>query len=558
MFRRYLALALPLAVYVLVGASPAPASSSSSFGFKSFSVAITNANGTPDTQAGSHPYAETYTFELNNASNPEGVLELAGGREIKDLNFNLAPGVIGDPNAIPQCTRQQFDSSSGCPASTIVGHDTVGLATGAKGGLTYLEDLDVYNMVPPAGTPAEFAFNQFSVHGIVDFAVRGPSSEGEGYGLVAHVYNVSQRSIVYNSFEVYGAGAEGKAAFLTLPTSCSGRPLKFSVTATSWQEPNAPPATDSAEAPGMAAGCGGFGFEPSLAALAPDTSHAETPAGLTAEVTVPEDPGLTSATEGRRDTDVQNATVTLPAGVTINPGQATGLQACQPSQEALEEPESPPSCPAASKVGTDSISTPLLKENLEGDVYVLQSNPPHLQLLVAASGEGVNLKLIGDVHLDPVTGQLTTTFSGTPQLPFTDLQAVLQRWGAGGTGHPGGVRRVHERRGFHAVEQPVHARFLLGQRLRDRLRHGWEPPVSVLAAAVQSGADRGLHDRSGGGVHRLLDAAPARRRSAAHRTAAVQDARGPSGHDLRRAAVRRTAGVAGDVSRRVTDRPHGR
>ena len=55
-------------------------------------------------------------------------------------------------------------------------------------------------------------------------------------------------------------------------------------------------------------------------------------------------------------------------------------------------------------------------------MYVLQSDPPNLKLLVAASGEGVNLKLVGDVHLDEATGRLTTTFSETPELPFTDFK----------------------------------------------------------------------------------------------------------------------------------------
>jgi hypothetical protein len=56
---------------------------------------------------------------------------------------------------------------------------------------------------------------------------------------------------------------------------------------------------------------------------------------------------------------------------------------------------------------------------------VLQSNPPHLQLLVAASADDVNLKLIGDVDLNSSTGQITTTFSGTPELPFTHFRLVF-------------------------------------------------------------------------------------------------------------------------------------
>jgi hypothetical protein len=441
-------------------------SSSSSFGFHSFEVSLTNANGTPDTQAGSHPYAETYNFELNNAQNTEGFPELPGRKEVKDVDVNLAPGVIGDANTVPQCPRQQFDTAPEptCPADTQVGEDTVGLADTLIGHLEEFE-FPVYNLVPPPGVPAEFAFDYDGIHGTIDAAVRSGS---EQYGLTAHVYNLTQRSVAYNSATLWGVPSDPRhnlqrpscrgesrtleehyiygyyneknefieghhengsfcspepgatpKAFLTLPTSCGG-PLKFSIAATTWQEPNATPATDSTETPPMT-GCEHFSFAPSIA-IAPDTSHADTPAGLTAEVTLPEDPGLTSTTEGRTATDIQNATVTLPAGVVINPGQATGLAACQAAQEALEEPGSPPSCPAASKVGTDSASTPLLPDKLEGNVYVLQSNPPNLQLLVAASGDGVNLKLTGDVHLDPVTGRLTTTFTEIPQVPITSFK----------------------------------------------------------------------------------------------------------------------------------------
>jgi len=162
-------------------------------------------------------------------------------------------------------------------------------------------------------------------------------------------------------------------------------------------------------------------FEPTVS-IAPETSFADTPSGLSAIVRVPQ--GLNP--EGLASSGLKETTVTLPEGIGINPGQATGLVACHPGEEDIGGPEAeletmdgPPSCPAASKVGTDEISTPLLAHRLKGNVYVLQNNPPELQLLVAASGEGVNLKLIGTVHLNEQTGQLVTTFKGTPQDPGT-------------------------------------------------------------------------------------------------------------------------------------------
>src|ERR1700735_981447 len=119
--------------------------------------------------------------------------------------------------------------------------------------------------------------------------------------------------------------------------------------------------------------------------------------------------------------NIKNTAVTLPEGMVINPGQAAGLAAFQTAQSAVGTEEAP-TCPSASKVGTDQIETPLLAHKLEGNVYVLQSNPPNLKLLVAASGEGVNLKLVGDVHLDEATGRIVTTFSEMPELPFTDFK----------------------------------------------------------------------------------------------------------------------------------------
>ena len=122
--------------------------------------------------------------------------------------------------------------------------------------------------------------------------------------------------------------------------------------------------------------------------------------------------------------NVKNTTVVLPEGVVINPGQAAGLTACQSWEDGVGTLGAP-SCKSSSQVGTDEIETPLLARPLKGNVYILQSNPPHLQLLVAASGEGVNLKLVGNVSLDENTGRLTTTFSETPELPFTAFKLAF-------------------------------------------------------------------------------------------------------------------------------------
>lgn len=393
----------------------------SGFGFTSASASFTKA-GEPVTQAGSHPDL-TLAFELNKALDGGGEPEVAGG-EARNLTVNLPPGLVANATAVAQCPRQLLDGSVGggpgaqfaCPADTEVGVDTAHLIGG--GGELDLVNIPVYNMVPPPGVPAEFAFQLEEIEVFIDGGVRS----GGDYGLVGHVDNIAQRGILRSTVTLFGE-PEGKP-FLTLPTSCEG-PLQFSLEANTWSESHAF-ATAEFEVPAVT-GCERLThFSPSIT-TAPDTSDADTPAGLTVDVRVPQDLNP----EGLATAGIKDTTVTLPEGLVINPGQAAGLEACQVSQEALGGPadDGPPECPVASKVGSVEIETPLLKDVLKGSVYVLQSNPPHLQLLVAASADGVNVKLVGNVHLDPVTGRLTTTFNGntareegTPNLPFTEFR----------------------------------------------------------------------------------------------------------------------------------------
>jgi hypothetical protein len=430
------------------------------FGFSGSDGWESSASGTLDTQAGSHPYDLTVTFKFNNVEEHGKPVE--GNKEdflrsARNIDVNAPPGIVGDPTSVPQCPRRLFDEYA-CPPASQVGVDNPILDSEPEGsfpqlGLGFL--LPVYNLVPPKGIPAQFGFSIVGTNTFLDAGVR----TGGDNGITEHVDNITNEfNLAGNSITLWGEPTEAShnderaylctagdgfncqfgassnaepAPFLLMPTSC-GAPPRFTIEANSWAEPNtiakseyAMHDNNSEGTPTGLTGCEKLvHFTPGVS-IAPDTTFSDTPAGLGVEVRMPPDgnpEGL--ATSGLKDT-----TVTLPEGVVINPGQATGLQACQPAQENIgggeakrEEQEGPSSCPSASKVGTDEIETPLLKEKLVGSVYVLQQNPPNLQLLVTASGEGVNLKLVGDVHLNEATGQLTTTFTETPDLPFTTFK----------------------------------------------------------------------------------------------------------------------------------------
>jgi hypothetical protein len=430
---------------VIVGTEPG------NFRFSGLDAWFSSADGTVDSQAGSHPYAATFSLTFAAEYDPAALGSTPVGGQPREIDVNLPPGFVGDPTAVPECTREQLDARQ-CPNATQIGV----IATRVVFGITFYAG--VYNIVPPAGVPAELGFEIEGNTTIINAGVRS----GSDYGISTRTPGVSERSLTQATIILWGepgdpshniwrnvnAGdgcsaeeiASGRCAspglgrpYLTLPTSCKG-PQTFSTRADSWQHPETWTETltstthDALHIPEGFTGCENLPFLPTIT-IAPDTARSDSPTGLTAEVKPPL--GGLESPEGLSSADIQNTTVTLPPGLVINPGQAAGLQACGPGEDGLttdaerakgEENNGPATCPNASKVGTDEIETPLLPHDLKGNVYVLRSNPPEVKLLVTASGEGVNLKLVGLVHLNEATGQLTTTFAGTPELPFTDFK----------------------------------------------------------------------------------------------------------------------------------------
>ena len=129
-------------------------SSEPGYGFSGWDVWFSNADGTLDTQAGSHPYETTFAVGFNELANAE----MAGG-EVRNLEVELPPGFFGEPNSSPRCTRAQLDAEE-CPADTQIGEDLAMIpneekADEAGGGVR----VAVYNMVPPPGVVDQFAID---------------------------------------------------------------------------------------------------------------------------------------------------------------------------------------------------------------------------------------------------------------------------------------------------------------------------------------------------------------------------------------------------------------
>jgi hypothetical protein len=156
---------------------------------------LTNSDGSPASQAGSHPAWATFSFAFPTEQPTPEFGALAAGH-LRDLVTELPRGMVVNPAATAtRCTQAQLlagspDSHEGeCPLSSQVG--TIEAMTELGGGAR-VSHQPLYNMVPPPGVPAELAAEVFS--GIFIHIKGGVRSDGD-YGLSATTTDILARSL---------------------------------------------------------------------------------------------------------------------------------------------------------------------------------------------------------------------------------------------------------------------------------------------------------------------------------------------------------------------------
>jgi hypothetical protein len=463
---------------VIVSKTPAP------FGFEKNDAWFTNENGTTDTQAGSHPYMVTFISDFNTTAQGDGFgAESPAGGEARNITVNLPPGLIGNTIAVPRCTFEQFNNAA-CPPGTQVGllaSEAVGGGFYGSGGVGSAGA--VYNLVPPAGEPAQFGFILAGIPTLLGTVVRS----GSNYALQSRVNDVPQRGVIGNVLTLWGVPSNPshdlwrpskastnlpEVAFVTSPVSCEG-PQEITAKMNSWEHPNEYANSsflthDANNTPVGFTGCESLGFNQKLTA-APDTSNADTPGGVTAGIESAV--GQLEVPGGLSDTDLKHVTFSLPPGIAINPGQGAGLEACSFADSGIgvestsvEPFKGEPHCPNASKVGTDEAELPILAHPVRGNIYVLPSEPPHLLLLFALSGEGRSRRS----HAERIEGALGAAAGASDQLPR------IVRWRAAGSAlEPHQMRDLSGRSGIDSVGVAVRGTELPGERHLDRTWCGW-------------------------------------------------------------------------------------
>jgi hypothetical protein len=431
-----------LAVTMALVAAPA---AHADFGFAPGSVGAVaeNADGTVDTQAGSHPYQYriTLAFKTGEGGATEGGIP-------RDVIVDLPTGMIGDPLSAPRCTRADFEGNgtAHCPLDTQIG--VLRADVGGAGGIAG----PVYNMEAPPGVAGQLAFSGADLNVLEDASVR----REEGYGLRVAVSDIpvetksvteviwgtpadpshdDERGLAINGSAPPTPSSAPVEPYLTLPTSCEA-PLDTVIRADSSFAPGVfaeelVEPVDAGGNPAPLTGCENVPFAPQVSSRT-TSAVADSASGLNFDLGFPNQGLLVPG--GNLESEPSKTVVTLPQGVAVNPSAASGQGVCTPAQYQSATAERVPGqgCPESSKVGTLAARTPLLEEAIEGSVYLAapHDNPFDsllaLYIVAKAPERGVLIKQAGEVRADPSTGQLTATFDGLPPLPYSSFQFDLR------------------------------------------------------------------------------------------------------------------------------------
>ncbi len=400
-------------------------------------------------QAGAHPDLNiSFVLKSDPNSTPDGSGHRLPYAVTRDLDFGMPPGLLGNLNAVTQCSAADFTaafSEGGCPLSSQVGISKIeAYAT------TRVLNEAVYLLRPPTSGDivARLGLYAFTIPIYINVRVRSDSD----YGLTASLEGLASNARLLSSVTTiwgvpgdsshdlrrllpteYEKGSSpprefGRPAepFLTNPTRCAG-PLALNVSADSYPLPDLPSTKETTislagtETPAPITGCNALEFDPSFEAT-PTTHAAGAPTGLDATLKIPQN----ETPEGLATSQLRNANVTFPAGMTINPDAGDGLEACSSQQAGYQELH-PAECPLGSKIGSAEFDVPALKEPIQGAIYQRTPEAGDLfRIWLSADEQGLHLTLPGEIKLNPTNGQISSIFIDNPQAPLRELKLHLK------------------------------------------------------------------------------------------------------------------------------------
>ncbi len=350
---------------------------------------------TTDSSSNAGAYT-SYTFNLGRAD---------GQQYLSQVKTTLPAGLLGAIPSVPLCGEAQAAAGT-CTASSQIGTATVSVGSGPE---PYAFSGPVFLTGPYNGAPYGLAIDVPAKAGPFDLG-SGPCN------------CVLARAAL--SIDPYTARVSATAA---LPTIVAGVPLRLKSLSVAVNRPNflfnptncALLASESAltstfgasqgvSSPFQVGNCGALAFKPSFKVST--DAHASKTMGASLRV---------SLTQGAHEANLHSVVVQLPPQLSA---RLTTLQkACVGATFAAN----PLDCPGPSKVGSATVTTPVLPAALRGTAYLVSHGGaafPDLDLVL--EGDDVRVILVGNTNI--AKGGITTSnFAAIPDAPVSSFALDL-------------------------------------------------------------------------------------------------------------------------------------
>jgi hypothetical protein len=393
------------------------------------------------------PLVQFQTSTNQATAHPDAQLTIVnppGNDDIRALKLSLPDGFWGSLNAATKCTFVAGTGATGSDnctnsskvgtvhASALVDNSTVRLT-----GDVYLTNAFVGTDIAGIGIKVQGAVGGIDL-GYVRVAARAlERGNAQGIDTIAenlpNMIDDSARGHGVTNFHLSRMVIDLKSnlsspfPLLTNPSSCPVSPAQVTAvfnSATTLGVGNVP----STPVPYPVTGCANVQFNPTIT-LTPSSVAAGTTSGLTSEVTLPAD-----------NATLKQVTVALPHFGANFPSFGDAADQCPSSSwPTVSSVFDPSNCPAQAKVGTVTLTTPLLPSQVHGYVYLINKSPlPFLGIdinpSIPGNTEQVTLRVAGTTSTPQMDSSctaafcqaaITANFNNLPDAPATDIQIDL-------------------------------------------------------------------------------------------------------------------------------------
>jgi hypothetical protein len=351
-----------------------------------------------------------------------------GEQSLSSIELHMPPGLSGTLSNVKLCGEAQANEGT-CPQDTLIGETIVSVGLGGdpfsvKGGKVYLTEkykgapfgLSIVN--PAKAGPFDLE-NTTRQHPACDCIVVRAKIQVDPVTAALTITSNPPGSQYSIPTSIEGIPLEIQHVNVTInhledftfnPTNCN----KLQITGTLFSTEGA---ADELSVPFQATNCAALGFKPQFAVSTRGKTSRTQGASLTAKLSYPNVGGHSVLATGLAN--IAKVKVELPRQL---PSRLSTLQKACTERVFTANPAG---CPAASRIGYATTTTPLLPEKLTGPAYFVSNGGTKFpELIVVLQGYGVTVDLHGETFISKA-GITSSTFAAVPDVPVGTFELTL-------------------------------------------------------------------------------------------------------------------------------------